>query len=193
MDDTNPSISINMMKRIFRDFITDANGLISQYSYKYALSKLEGLEYTLHDVATFAGLISGKEFTEEANYWTSGIFVSAAINRILRKSDSITLDFASLGTAVDCIGYGLKRGKILVSGNAGDYLGEHMSGGEIIVEGDAGYYIGYAMSGGMIKVLGNAGGHVGRYMSGGTMQIEGQIESIARPYKGSIYHKGILQ
>ncbi|MDE1828854.1 MAG: hypothetical protein KGI25_00885 [Thaumarchaeota archaeon] len=193
MAGTNSNVTVNAMAEIFRDYIVDANGLTSENSYKYALSKLEGLVCTLSDVTIFASMISGKDFTDEANYWTSGIFVSAAVNKIIKKDETVTLDFASLGVPADCIGFRLKYGKIIVPGNAGDYLGEHMSGGEISVQGNAGYYVGYSMSGGSITVHGNAGGHLGRYMSGGVIEIEGKIGSIAKPYRGKIYHKGILQ
>ncbi len=189
----NSNITIHAMAEIFRDYIVDANSLTSENSYKYALSKLGGLVYTLGDVAIFASTISGKDFTDEANYWTSGIFVSAAVNKIIKENEAVTLDFASLGVPADCIGFRLKHGKILVPGNAGDYLGEHMTGGEIIVRGNAGYYTGYSMSGGSITVHGNAGGHLGRYMSGGIIKIEGKVGSIAKPYTGKIYQRGILQ
>lgn len=193
MAGTNSDVAVEAMAEIFRDYIIDANGLTSESSYKYALSKLEGLVYTLNDATVFASMISEKAFTDEANYWTSGIFVSAAVNQIVKENETVILDFANLDVPADCIGFRLKHGKILVPRNAGDYLGEHMSGGEIVVQGNAGYYVGYAMSGGSITVHGNAGGHLGRYMSAGVIQIEGQIGSIARPYRGKIYHKGILQ
>lgn len=181
------------MAEIFREYIIDANGLTSEYSYKYALSKLERLDFSLSDVSSFASLVSSKNFSGEANYWTIGIFISAAINKIIKNDDILTLNFVDLDYPVDCIGFKLKHGKIILHGNAGDYLGEHMSGGEITIQGNAGYYIGYCMSGGCIVIQYNAGGHIGRYMSGGIIKIEGQIGSIATPYKGKIYHKGMLQ
>jgi glutamate synthase domain-containing protein 3 len=191
--ETKSNVTVHAMAEIFREYIVDANGLISENSYKYALSKLEGLVYTLSDVTIFTAMISGKKFTDKANYWTSGIFVSAAVNKIIKENETVKLDFASLGVPADCIGFRLKYGKILVLGNAGDYLGEHMSGGEIIIKGNAGYYVGYSMLGGSIIVRGNAGSHVGRYMSGGVIKIEGQIGSITKSYQGRIYHKGTLQ
>lgn len=187
------SEATSSIAEVFRDYIVDANGLTSENSYKYALTKLGGLAYTLSDVAAFARIISGKDFTDEANYWTSGIFVSAAVNKVIKENETVTLDFANLGVSADCIGFRLQHGRIVIPGNAGDYLGEHMSGGEIVVKGNAGYYVGYAMSGGSIAVHGNAGGHLGRYMSAGVIQIKGKIGSIARPYSGKIYHNGILQ
>ena len=193
MVETDSDATVNAMAEIFRDYIIDANGLTSEYSYKYASSKLERLDFGLSDISAFASLISGRHFSEEANYWTIGIFISAAINKIIKKDDIVTLSFANIEYSVDCIGFRLKHGKIMLHGNAGDYLGEHMSGGEITIQGNAGYYVGYCMSGGRIMIHGNAGGHIGRYMSDGIIEIEGQIVSIASPYNGKIYHKGTLQ
>jgi len=189
----NSNVIVNAMAEIFREYIIDANGLISEHSYKYALSKLEKLDFSLSDVSAFAGLVSSKHFSEEANYWTIGIFISAAINKIIKKDDIVTLNFANIDFSVDCIGFRLKHGKIILHGKSGDYLGEHMSGGEITVKGHAGYYIGYCMSGGCITIQGNAGEHIGRYMSGGVIKIKGKFGSIVTPYKGKIYHKGKLQ
>ena len=181
------------LDEVFREYIIDANGLTSQNSYNYALSKLEGLDYESSDVAVFARMISSEKFTDEANYWTSGIFVSAAVNKVIKKGETVTLDFAGLGYPADCIGFKLAQGRIMVPGDAGDYLGERMSGGEIAVLGKAGYYAGYFMSGGSIMIDGDTGGHLGRYMSGGVIRIKGKIGSISRPNRGKIFQRGILQ
>ena len=193
MTGTNSNVIVDAIARIFREYIIDANGMTSENSYKYASTKLQSLKFALDDVSVFASMISGKYFSDEANYWTSGIFVSAAINKIIKKDETIKLDFASLEHPADCVGFRLEHGTIILHGNSGDYLGERMSGGKIIVEGNAGYYVGYSMSRGSITVQGNSGGHLGRYMSGGVIKIEGQIGSIAKPCKGQIYQKGILQ
>ncbi len=83
-------------------------------------------------------MISGEHFSDKANYWTAGLFISAAINKTIKEDDTVTLDFSSLGCPADCIGYSLEEGKIVVQGGAGDYVGEGMSDGEIIVQGNAG-------------------------------------------------------
>jgi hypothetical protein len=183
---------INAISKTFREYIVYANSLISEDSYKSASSKLEGLNFTLNDVSIFAGLINRESFSDKANYWTTGLFISAAINKVIKEYDTVTLNFPSLGCPADCIGYRLKQGKIAFQGNAGDYVGEAMSGGEITIQGNAGYYVGYNMSGGHIKIQGNAGDHVGTYMSGGVIHIEGQIGSISESGRGKIYHRGIL-
>ncbi|MDE1726441.1 MAG: hypothetical protein KGH89_04170 [Thaumarchaeota archaeon] len=178
--------------KIFREYIVDANSLTSEESYKSASSKIERLGLTLNDVSIFAGLINRESFSDKANYWTAGLFISAAINKIIKKNDIVTLDFPNLGCPVDCIGYRLKQGKIAFQGNVGDYVGERMSEGEITIQGSAGYYVGYNMSGGEITIQGSAGGHVGTYMSGGVIHIEGQIGSISESCKGRIYRRGML-
>ena len=178
--------------KIFREYIVYANSLTSERSYKSASSKLERLNFALNDVSIFAGLINSESFSDKANYWTAGLFISAAINKVIKEDDTVTLGFPSLGCPADCVGYRLKQGKIALQGNAGDYVGELMSGGEITIQGNAGYYVGYNMSGGHIIVQGNAGGHLGTYMSGGVIDIEGQIGSISESCRGKIYCRGTL-
>lgn len=184
------NVAIYSIAKIFRDYIIDANGLTSKNSYKHATTKLERLEFGLGDVLSFAGMISGQYFSDKANYWTAGIFVSAAINKIIKSDETATLEFSSLGCAADCIGYRLDRGNIVLHGDAGDYLGEEMSGGTITVLGNAGYYAGFCMSGGKITVDGDAGGHLGTYMSGGTIDVHGRIGSVADSCKGRISQNG---
>lgn len=190
--EANSNGTINTIAKIFREYIVYANSLTSEESYKSASSKLERLNLTLDDVSIFAGLINRESFSDKANYWTAGLFISAAINKIIKEDDTVTLDFHSLGCPVDCVGYRLKQGKILFQGDAGDYLGEGMYGGEITIQGNAGYYVGYNMSGGHITIQCNAGGHVGTYMSGGVIHIEGQVGSISESCRGRIYHRGTL-
>jgi hypothetical protein len=188
----NSNDTIYAIAKIFREYIVYANGLISEDSYKLASSKLERLDFTLNDASIFAGLINRESFSDNANYWTSGLFISAAINKVIKEDDTVTLNLPSLGCPVDCIGYRFKQGKIAFQGNAGDYVGEVMVGGEITIHGNAGYYVGYNMSGGHIIIQGNAGDHVGTYMSGGVIHIEGQIGSISESCRGKIYRRGIL-
>src|SRR5579885_894198 len=192
LDKTDPSYAIHAIAKIFREYIVHANSMTSEESYKHASSNLDKVNFFLSDVPIFARLISGEYFTDKANYWTAGLFISAAINKVIKENEIVTLGFPILGFPVDCIGYGLKRGKIALQENAGDYLGEGMSGGEITIQHNAGYYLGYNMSGGRIIVHGNTGDHIGTYMSGGIIDIKGQIGSIAGSCRGKIYHRGML-
>ncbi|MDE1763805.1 MAG: hypothetical protein KGH88_06140 [Thaumarchaeota archaeon] len=184
--------SVPSIEKTFRDYIVHANSLVSEESYKYASSRLERLDFVLGDVSTFAGMISSEHFSNMANYWTAGLFVSAAINKVIKENDSVNLDFSALEGRADCVGYRLEQGKIVLRGNAGDYIGEAMSGGEIVIEHNAGYYIGYRMSGGHITIQGNTGDNLGTYMSGGVIDVKGKIGSISGSCRGRVYHKGIL-
>ena len=192
MDKAGSDNTIYTLIQVFREYIAYANYLTSENSYKSAVSKLESLNFAPNDVSTFARLISRKYFSDMANYWTVGLFISSAINKVIKEDDTIMLDFPSLGYPVDCIGYRLEHGKIVLQGNAGDYLGEAMSGGQITIQGNAGYYVGYSMSGGKITIQGNAADHIGTYMSGGMVRIDDQIGSIAESCRGRIYRGAIL-
>lgn len=178
----------NDVVRVFQEYIIYANYLTSENSYKHALSKLDNLKFTLKDISSFIGLIKKEHFAGKANYWTAGLFISAAINKIIKENETFTLESEFLGDSVDCIGYGLEQGKIILQGDAGDYLGENMSGGMITIRGNVGNYVGYAMSGGKITIEGNAANHIGTYMSGGTIHVKGQVGSIAKSCKGKICH-----
>ncbi len=192
MDQVDTNNTISSIAKVFREYITYANYLTSEFSYKSALSKLENLKFVLNEVSTFAGLIDREQFTDKANYWTAGLFISAAINKVITKDEVMVLDFVRLGYPVDCIGYRLKQGNLSLRGDAGDYLGENMSGGKITIQGNAGNYVGYAMSGGEITIQGNVVDHVGTYMSGGTIHVKGQIGSISGSCKGRIYRDTTL-
>lgn len=192
MDRADTNNAICSIAKAFREYITYANYLTSENSYKSASSKLENLEFILNDVSTFAGLVDREQFTDKANYWTVGLFISAAINKVITKDEVMVMNFVRLGYPVDCIGYRLKQGNLSLQGDAGDYLGENMSGGKITIQGNAGNYVGYAMSGGEITIQGSVVDHVGTYMSGGTIHVKGQIGSISESCKGRIYHDATL-
>ena len=188
VDKADSSSTIHAITQVFKEYIDYANYLTSENSYKYASSKLESLNFIANDISNFANLISREHFTDKANYWTAGLFISAAVNKIIKKDERMIMSFGNLRHPVDCIGYKLVQGIITLQDNAGDYLGESMSGGEIIIQGNAGNYVGYAMSGGKIIIHGNVGDHIGSYMSGGIIQVEGQVGSIAKSCKGRIHH-----
>src|SRR5574340_766948 len=90
---TSSNATVHAIAEIFREYIVDANSLTSEYSYKAASSKLERLSFALKDLPLFAGLISGEYFSSKANYWTVGLFISAAINKVIKKYDVIELGF----------------------------------------------------------------------------------------------------
>lgn len=81
---------------------------------------------------------------------------------------------------LDRIGQGMKRGAILVHGDAGAYLGRRMGGGSITVEGNVAAYCGSGMKDGLIRIRGSAGDFLAaalpgehRGMQGGTILVHG--------------------
>lgn len=191
VQEAGPNYNSRSMGKVFREYVSEANGLTSENSYNSAVSALQKVEFVLGDVKTFAALACPEFFSDKANYWTTGLFLSAAINKVIKDGEMIALSFEALGTPADCIGYKLRRGTISVQGDVGDYAGEGMAGGAIMVDGNAGNYAGYRMSGGRISIRGNAGDHLGTYMSGGILNIDGAIGSIPDSCHGRVYHKEI--
>ncbi|HEX9261374.1 MAG TPA: formylmethanofuran dehydrogenase subunit C, partial [Candidatus Bathyarchaeia archaeon] len=73
------------------------------------------------------------------------------------------------------IGTGMKRGEIVVNGNAGMHLGEKMSGGKITVNGDAAGWTGSDMKGGLIEIHGNATDYLASPYRGSTTGMRGGL------------------
>lgn len=68
---------------------------------------------------------------------------------------------------------GLKKGEIVVKGDAGDYLGVLNAGATIIGTENVGNYIADNMTAGTVIVTGNAGFGAAQYCYGGTVIIRG--------------------
>ena len=82
------------------------------------------------------------------------------------------------------IGMGMKKGEIVINGNAGMHLGEKMHGGKITVNGDASGWTGSDMKGGLIEIHGNAGDYLASPyrgsatgMRGGLIVVDGSVGS----------------
>jgi formylmethanofuran dehydrogenase subunit C len=75
-------------------------------------------------------------------------------------------------------GKGMKKGTIVIHGNAGSEIGCGMAGGTIVVEKNAGNLVGDFMTGGTIIVKGSAGLYPGLEMQGGRIVIGGAVKSI---------------
>ena len=91
---------------------------------------LKGVDYTIKNIEDLCPRLS----LSYANKTTSiGIFISAAINKIIKETDTIVLDFA--GIEVNYLGYNLPCGNLIIKGNAGKYTGGSSEGGEIKVNG----------------------------------------------------------
>ncbi|MCL4365110.1 MAG: hypothetical protein M1569_01210 [Candidatus Marsarchaeota archaeon] len=161
---------------------------------------LQRITYTLTDIEKICPKIEINDNT--------GYFISAAINKIIKESDTVTLDFN--GAKVDHVAHHLQKGHVILNGPAGDYVGWGMSGSaKLTINGSAGDSAGLVMSGsasltingsagnragqGMFRsakltIKQNAGNAVGGYSSGGTIEIEGDIGSIADSCKAEVYH-----
>jgi glutamate synthase domain-containing protein 3 len=68
---------------------------------------------------------------------------------------------------------GLKRGEVVVKGDAGDYLGVLNAGGTIIGTENVGDYVADNMTSGTVIVSGDAGFGAAQYCYGGTVIVRG--------------------
>jgi hypothetical protein len=77
-------------------------------------------------------------------------------------------------------------------------FGSMLRNRRVTVEGDLGNYVGFEMGGGadpsstVIIVNGNVGQCCGKDMLSGEIHVNGEIESLGKPVRGRIYHKGKL-
>jgi glutamate synthase domain-containing protein 3 len=68
---------------------------------------------------------------------------------------------------------GLKKGEIMIEGDAGDYLGVLNAGATITVRGDVGNYVADNMTSGTLIIEGSTGYGAAQYCYGGTVVIRG--------------------
>ena len=144
-------------------------------SRDYYKSKVNNIDYTKQDIEEICKIIDVNEKT--------GIFISEAINKIIKDGDVIYLDFN--GRKVDYLAYGLMRGTVIVRGDAGNYAGGFMGGSAkleiygnagfrtgtsnkddayVLVHRDVGDEAGISMSGNAkLEIYGNAGFRTGGY------------------------------
>ena len=112
-------------------------------NFSTASTLLKKVNYTIKDIEELCPILS-KSY---ANKTTSiGIFISAAINKIIKETDTIVLDFA--GIEVNYLGYCLTCGNLIIKGSVGGYTGQSMQSGSITIHGNAGDYTGKSMEGG---------------------------------------------
>ena len=127
-------------------------------------------------------------------------------NKQRKLGDLFTVKEDSTGTSsiiingdageVRRIGIGMKKGEIVVNGNAGMHLGEKMSGGKITVNGDAAGWTGGDMKGGLIEIHGNATDYLASPyrgsttgMRGGLIVVDGSVGSDS----GINLHGGVIK
>ncbi|MCL4365057.1 hypothetical protein M1590_01900 [Candidatus Marsarchaeota archaeon] len=144
----------NEVKMIFLDIFK----FNSNNEYDNFQSALRNITYALTDIEILCPKI-------EINYNT-GYFISAAINKIIKKGDTVTLDFN--GAKVDHVAHYLQKGHVILYGPAGDYAGAGMSGSaSLTINGPAGDSAGRWMSGSAsLTINGPAGNSAGAGMFG---------------------------
>ena len=75
-------------------------------------------------------------------------------------------------------GKGMRKGTIIIHGNAGSNVGAGMAGGTIIIEGNVKHLAGAKMCGGNIIIHGNCGRFAGARMTRGRVVVAGKIDGI---------------
>ncbi len=146
---------------------------------------LKGVDYTIKNIEDLCPRLS-LSYTKET--YSIGIFISAAINKIIKETDTIVLDFA--GIEVNFLGYNLPCGNLIIKGSVGNDTGNHMQSGSITICGNAGICTGCSMKGGSIIVDGNAGSFTGDYSESGEIKVNGEIKGISNNAKAAIFCKG---
>ena len=150
-----------------------------------ASALLKGVNYTIKDIEELCPILS----QSYANETTSiGIFISAAINKIIKETDTIVLDFA--GIEVNYLGYCLTRGNLIIKGSVGGYTGQSMQSGSITIHGNSEDATGRFMKDGSIIVDGNADSFTGFCSEGGEIKVNGEIKGIGKYAEAAIFCKG---
>jgi formylmethanofuran dehydrogenase subunit C len=165
---------------------------------------------------TFAGKtvaeIAALPITEGKENITLGDVFNITEDKTVETPDiTLTGDFSR----VKRIGQAMKKGVIVINGNAGMHTGEKLAGGKIIVNGNSGGWTGAemkkgileihgdsgdytaspyrgtstGMKGGLITIDGNVGTDVATWMQGGTIKIKGSAGSFLGYHmaNGAIY------
>ncbi len=169
---------------LFEDALEEfkANSFIDE-NFSTASTLLKGVDYTIKNIEDLCPRLS-LSYTKETN--SIGIFISAAINKIIKETDTIVLDFA--GIEVNYLGYCLTRGNLIIKGSVGDYTGHYMQSGSITIHGNAGEYTGDFMQSGSITIHGNAGDWTGDSMQSGSIIVDGN----AGKYTGDFMQSGSI-
>ena len=152
-------------------------------NFSTASTLLKKVNYTIKDIEELCPILS-QSYANETN--SIGIFISAAINKIIKETDTINLDFA--GIEVNYLGYCLTRGNLIIKGSVGDYTGHYMQSGSITIHGNAGEYTGDFMQSGSITIHGNAGDWTGDSMQSGSIIVDGN----AGKYTGDFMQSGSI-
>lgn len=146
--------SVTLLSRLFRDT------KFATYDRYSQLLRSSRNSYALHDVELFYQCLP-----KDANSIDAGLFVSAAVNNIIKPYDEV--QFWNPDMALHYMGTKLRTGTVRIESSVANYLGHKMEGGRLIVKGDAGNFAAYEMSGGNIEVYGRVGSKSCNNMTGG--------------------------
>ena len=144
----------------------------SNNGYEGFQNALANIDYTLADIEKICPKIKINNNT--------GLFISAAINKIITENDTVTLDFN--GKEVNELAYRLQKGHVILNGPAGDSVGQFMSGSaHLTINGNAGNSAGWDMHGSAsLTINGNAGDFAGWNMHGSaSLTINGNAGDFA--------------
>lgn len=92
----------------------------------------------------------------------------------------------------DYIGAGMKSGTIICRGNVGNRLADSMRRGLILVDGDAGSYAASRMIAGTVGIHGKVGDHLGYMMKRGTILLTQMPKLHATMVDGGQHQLGFL-
>ncbi len=156
-------------------------------TFKIASEWLKILSVSSKLVKDFS--IDLKRYEEQGDFYASGVFLSALINRCREKNVEIKTEH--LSRDLEMLGRSSKK-IIKVIGNVGFNAGYRLEGGELHIEGNALNGVGLEMKRGKIFVRGNAGTNAGAQMTGGEIMIEGDSENSTGYFMhaGKIHVKG---
>jgi glutamate synthase domain-containing protein 3 len=130
---------------------------IKHSNFRKAQEALISVECSKKEVERFYVLLN--DWQGEGNIsQNAGLFLSALANRVMEEE--IELNLASLGIAIDCLGW-MNIGHLRIHGDAGSDLGAFMAGGRIVLEGNAGRRAEIGMRGGTLEIIGNSGDSLG--------------------------------
>jgi len=223
--DVNEERTLKRLKEAWTGFDYDRTvRCIVQIEYEKALSLIGNLDYSAHDLERFSIILA--DFQNESMFSEkAGLFLSALINsgrdmdfklftrhldvRIDQFGGDNTKNITIIGGLGFRVGYGMKRGSIVIEGDVGGGVGtgvKGMEGGIIIVKGNALGAVGMCMKGGKIIVegnvsdsgegmeggeiiiKGNVGEKVGEFMKDGIVIIHGNAESVGYKMEGGEIH-----
>lgn len=158
------------------------------WSYELAEDTVKEINYTKYELQPFCEQLPYYE-QDKWFHWI-GFYLSALINKIIKKDEEIKIYLPNTNIRIDLIGSSFEIGKLIVFGNTGRWTGFKMKGGEVVINGDTEDFTGYGMAQGRITIKGKAKGYTGEKMVGGKISAK-EIEEVSLHYKSGEIYEGI--